>query len=62
MESSNYNFFGEDEFKQKIDNFEGLEKRIEKFKKALIKPVGLQNKENSLLYAIIYAIRFQKKC
>ena len=31
MESSNYNFFGEDEFKQKIDNFEGLEKRIEKF-------------------------------
>ena len=62
MEGSNYNFFAEDKFEQKIDDFKGSEKRIQKFKETLINPVGLQNRENALLHAIIYAIRFQKKC
>ena len=60
MEGSNYNFWG-DEFEKKIDEFEGSKKGIKKIEETLVNPVGKQDRENALFYALIYSIRYQRK-
>ena len=59
MDGSNYNFWG-NEFEEKIDDFEGSKKRFKKFEENLLNPVDPQTRENSVRYALIYSIRYQK--
>ena len=55
QEASNYN--SEISDLPRIDEFKDFESRVEKFKKTLINPQGLNN-ENSFFYSILYAIRY----
>ena len=61
MEASNYH--GDEEYcelSENIDEFPDSAKKIQKFEETLINPVGEQTRENSCLYSILYAIRYQK--
>ena len=57
QEASNYGN-DHDELFDEIDEFMDFKSRVEKFKKTLISPQGLNNK-NSFFYSILYAIRYQ---
>ena len=57
QEASNY-CNDDDELFDEIDEFMDFKSRVEKFKKTLISPQGLNNK-NSFFYSILYAIRYQ---
>ena len=57
QEANNY-CNDDDELFDEIDEFMDFKSRVEKFKKTLISPQGLNN-ENSFFYSILYAIRYQ---
>ena len=56
QDASNYNDDYDDE-NEKIDDFNDFQSRITKFKKTLLCPHELQNK-NSFFYSILYAVRY----
>ena len=56
QEANNY-CQDDDELFDEIDEFNDFKLRVEKFKKTLISPQGLEN-ENSFFYSILYAVRY----